>query len=189
MGDVIKLKPNVIENNDFTASDSIDDINRTGMKISSKKVPSFQQRISTNDLYPLSAELNHVLSRALNLLQEGVRHLDDALSALLEDDDAISSDDALQRFQALLPELFCCRDLGDGFGVIVSSTYHALRNLFGTPLNENQLRTVRSIVQRLYTEPYIAFDEAVDEINSLEEVGLEVTPSYFKYVADFLNEL
>ena len=102
-------------------------------------------------------------------------------------DDLISSDDSIQRFQALLPELFCCRGLGDGFGAVINSIFHAIGNMDDTPMNESQLRAILNILRRIYTEPFIEYDEAVEEIMHLETVGFEVSPPYFKFVADLLN--
>jgi hypothetical protein len=142
--------------------------------------------IETRDLYPLHSE-NPILSTALQLLDEGVKYLEESIK-MIDQNDLLASDDALQRFQAMLPELFCCRDLGDGFGAIVNSIFHSLVNLRAAPLNRNQLNAIRKVVGRIYSEPYISFEEATDEILLLEDIGFQVEPSYFKYAADMLNE-
>ncbi len=146
-----------------------------------------EELIDTKDLYPLRAELNPTLNTALKLLNEGLKHVNEALEMLAEND-LIASDDALQRFHALLPELFCCRELGDGFGAIVNSIFHSLKNMKGIPPTEEQLKMIRNLVTRIYTEPFISFEESVEEVILLESVELDVAPSHFKYAADMLSE-
>jgi hypothetical protein len=140
-----------------------------------------------SELYPLTHELKPELGTALSLLEEGIKDIDVAINMIIENE-LISSDDAIQRFQALIPELFCCRNLGDGFGAIVSSIFNALRNLEGIPANLEQLKVIKNITTRILTEPFIAFDEAVDEIMLFEAVGLISEPSHFEYAADLLIE-
>ena len=65
MADVIKLQSRVTENNDFTASDSVNDATITDKSLESKDETSLQQRISTKDLYPLRSEFNPKLSTAV----------------------------------------------------------------------------------------------------------------------------
>jgi hypothetical protein len=43
-------------------------------------------------------------------------------------------------------------------------------------------------MNRISTEPFIEFEEAVAEIMLLEDVGLITEPEHFKFVADFLIE-
>lgn len=187
-GDLIPFRsPSITSAPDATARDSTADTSGFSVRISPSEGPKSDSAVSTRDLYPLRAELNPQLSTALQLLDEGIEHLNSAV-AMFAEDDVLSSDDALQRFQALLPELFCCRDLGDGFGAIVSAIYHVLKNLEGNPLNPNQLQAIRNIVRRLSTEPFIGFDEATDEIMSLDDAGLRVEPSHFRFLADLLSE-
>ena len=47
----------------------------------------------------------------------------------------ILADDAVQRFQGRLPELFNCRNLSDSFGAIVGAAINALNNRRGDPLS------------------------------------------------------
>jgi hypothetical protein len=144
-------------------------------------------RIPLSELYPLTHELKPELGAAISLLEEGINHIDVAINMIIEND-IISSDDAIQRFQALLPELFCCRNLGDGFGAIVTSIFNSLTNLEGVPANLEQLEVIRKITARILTEPFIVFDEAVDEIMLFEKVGLISESSHFEFIADLLIE-
>src|SRR6266545_3305183 len=77
------------------------------------------RQISTTELYSEFENVSPELNSAVRLLSVSLEHLDRALRAERESD-LIEADDATQRMQALLPELFCFRSLGDGFGIVVS---------------------------------------------------------------------
>jgi len=189
MADVIRLSTKTaIESGDADATTYGDRSNgKSKVTVSNETIGPFSESlISPRDLYPLHAE-RMLLSTALQLLDEGMNYLNDSIG-MFDDGDRLGSDDALQHFQALLPELFSCRELGDGFGAIVSSVFHSLKNLDGGPLSGKQLQTLRQIVRRISTEPYISFDEALDELEVLQDAGLEVQPPYFKFAADLLSE-
>jgi hypothetical protein len=157
------------------------------LQIKTIEQSSVSNQIETKTLYPVSQELRPELTTAFRLIEEGL-----ALVALAikeeREGDMISSDDAINRLQALLPELFCCRSISDGFGAIINAVYHSIQNMQGTPLNADQLHALRKILNRVNTEPFLTYEEAVDEIITLEKVGFEVEPSYFKYAADVLDE-
>lgn len=144
-------------------------------------------RIETKALYPFSHELRPELARAFILLDEALKQVSSAMT-YLKSDDAISSDDAIIHLKALLPELFCCRTLGDGFGAIIIAVYHSVANMRGMPLNLKQLKTVWNILDKIRTEPFLKHDHAVDEIMTLEDVGFEVEPPHYQYGVDLLDE-
>lgn len=193
MGTVTPIRKTTTQDeNNFTANYQLNKpISRPAIETKDSYLTSLGSDVSEGiidpkDLYPLHSE-HPILSTALQLLDEGVKNLEESIK-MIDQDDLLASDDALQRFQAMLPELFCCRDLGDGFGAIVNSLFHSLTNLRGAPLNRNQLNAIRKVTGRICSEPYISFEEATDEILLLEDIGFQVEPSYFKYAADMLNE-
>jgi len=143
--------------------------------------------LSIEDLYPLNEYLSPLLSAAFKLIDEAVQLVTEAINYFKEEN-KIASDDAIQRVQALLPELFCCRALADGFGAIVSSIFQGLRNREGEPLNFHQLVTLKTVLKKIRSEPYIVFDEAVDQIMKLEDVGFTVEPAEFAQMAELLDE-
>lgn len=145
------------------------------------------KKIDISELYPLSSELRPELSTAFALLDEGLQHVSTAIEMQIISD-MISSDDAINRLQALLPELFCCRSLSDSFGSIISAVYQSITNMHGNPLNAKQLSAVKAVLKRARSEPFLEFNEAVDEIMALEDAGFEVEPSYYAYAADMLDE-
>ena len=144
-------------------------------------------RIAVEDLYPEMIAVRPELSGALRLLARSAQYLDEALDASTRGN-AIIADDAVQRFQAVLPELFSCRALGDGFGAIVNAVINATSNQRGEFLSRLQTEQLKRSVLRLRSEPFIEFDEAVSEIMKMEDAGFSVEPREFDVLADWLDE-
>ena len=186
MGELVQLRPTVTSDSYSTGVRAENDIHKPSVTTTSSGSESSQGYISNDDLYPVREQYNPALATAGQLLDEGISLVSESIKMLI-DGDMISSDDSIQRFQALLPELFCCRGLGDGFGAVINSIYHSIGNMNGNPMNEPQLSAIRNILKRIHTEPFIEYDEAIEEILHLETVGFEVSPPHFKYVADLLN--
>jgi len=186
MGEVLQLRPTVTSDSDNTGVKTENGIHKPSVSTTSSGSESSQGYISNEDLYPVREQYNPALATAGQLLDEGISLVNESINMLI-DDDLISSDDSIQKFQVLLPELFCCRGLGDGFGAVINAIYHSINNMNDISINETQLRAILNILKRIHTEPYIEYGEAVEEILHLETVGLEVSPPHFKYVADLLN--
>lgn len=186
MGTLIQLRPTITSDSCNTGLKHENGIHKPSISTTTSEPESPQGYISTEDLYPVREQYNPALTTADQLLEEGINLVNESINMLIYDD-LISSDDAIQRFQALLPELFCCRGLGDGFGAVINSIFHAIGNMEDTPMNETQLRAILNILKRIHTEPFIEYDEAVEELMNLEAAGFEVSPPHFKFVADLLN--
>ena len=183
MGNVVPIrKPEISD-----ASDSTGEYEKVPIQVYTTDNRSTGRTIDTKELYPLSHEFRPELAKAFSLLSEGLEYITDAINGQREGD-LISSDDSVQRLQALLPELFCCRSIGDGFGAIINAIYHSIANMQGVALNAAQLEAIKRGLRRISTEPFLEFSEAVDEIIPLQDVGFELEPPYFKYAADLLDE-
>jgi hypothetical protein len=143
--------------------------------------------IDIEDLYPNMGATRPQLNTALRLLAESLSELQTAGEAASRGAD-ISGDDAVQRFQAKLPELFNCRVLGDGFGAIINATIHAMNNRYGEPLSVAQVETLAGALRELRSRPFMDFDKAVTQIMAIEETGLQVEPAEFEVLADWLDE-
>lgn len=187
MGEVLRFQPRVSHEVDKTG-----DIEQVPTEIPPVRITPLEREVSTGQietksLYPLSREVRPELAATFTLLNEGLKHIADAINAEVKGD-RISSDDAIHRLQTLLPELFCCRSISDGFGSIVSAVYQSLGNMQGGFVNSGQLQAIKRVLSRIDTEPFLEFGEAVDEIMALEEAGFEVEPPYYKYAADMLDE-
>jgi len=185
MAEILQFKPTITSASYDTSLKDENSIHEPSISTASE-TNTPQGYISSEDLYPVREQFNPMLIRADQLLGESIDLLNETIEMLINDD-LISSDDALQRFQALLPELFCCRELGDGFGAIINSIFHAIGNMEDTPMNDTQLRAILRILRRINTEPFIEYDEAMEELMSLETIGFEVLPPHLKFVADLLN--
>ncbi len=150
-----------------------------------KEIPT--TRMSIDELYSVPEAITPELNLALRLLGNCLNDVDHALSAI-RSGNQIVSDDAMQRVQALLPELFNARVLGDGFGAIINATLCSLENMHGVPFNEQQIQIIRQILERIRSEPFMNFSAAVEEIMKLENAGFVVEPVAFEYLADWLDE-
>lgn len=174
-------------NNTSTISDVAVGSDVVSINTSTSGEKENNSRISTEELYPASREIRPELAKAFELLSESISYLNKAIDSY-SDGDYITSDDYINRLQALLPELYCCRSLSEGFGAITTATYHSIVNFQGKTLNKIQLVSIKNILTRLNTEPYIGFEEAVDEIIILEDSGFNVEPKHFEYLADLLDD-
>jgi hypothetical protein len=145
--------------------------------------PAVSQLYQSHDA---SAEVR-TLQRAIELLQEALDHAEAALAALLEFH-AVQADDEMQHVQALLPELFCLRTLGDGFGATINSLAVAFDNLQGIPLDGAQATAVTRALRRLRQVPFLAFDDAVDLIQRMADAQLPVDPPGLGALAELSSE-
>jgi hypothetical protein len=139
--------------------------------------------ISTKALYPPSDLPRSPLSDALRNLDEALEYIDSALKAL-ECGEFLSADDKIIHFQGILPELFCSRSLGDGFGMVINAMMIALRNDDVTPLEEKQIRAIRISLIHLMRKPLLSENEAVNLLERLDQAGLETDPPELDFVAD-----
>lgn len=188
MGELLPFKGQVSQEPDWTRMfNKIGEDLEADVRITHSEESFSNKQIETKILYPVSHEVCPELETAFKLVSEGLVHIKEAIDREREGD-LISSDDAVHRLQALLPELFCCRAISDGFGAIINAVYHSLDNMRGAMLNSAQLQAVNKVLKRIHSEPFLLFDEAVDEIMHLEEVGFEIEPGYYKYAADMLDE-
>jgi hypothetical protein len=147
-----------------------------------------ESELSAKDLYPDWETLSPVFSTALRLMGEAREYIDRSLD-FYDNHELISADDEIQKLQVLLPELFCCRSMGDGFGQVINATLNALDNTNGVPLNKDQVVALKRVFYNLHREPFISFDKAIDQTEILEDADLLIQPSSFNKLADFLVNL
>jgi hypothetical protein len=135
-----------------------------------------QSRLSQADLYPARPAFSREHITALRLLTLAVGRSKRALDAIAAKK-MIAADTEIQKLQVLLPELFCCRVLGDGFGTIINSLMSAFEALSGNTLDANQIRAMHSVLQSLKERPFLSADDADSQVEALESVGLSVYPA------------
>jgi hypothetical protein len=164
---------------------STQDISKAPPQTVIEIVPSPQ--ISTEDLYASFENVSLELTSAVRLLSICLQHIGVAMEAQ-RNNNPIEADDAIQRLQGLLPELFCCRGLGDGFGLVINAIMCGFQNQAGNPLDRQQVEKLRQTIAKLRTEPFMREDEALNTIILLEDVGFVVEPPEFEYLADILDD-
>jgi hypothetical protein len=139
-----------------------------------------------DDLYREPSAIRPILGHALRGLAAAKEAVQESLEALRRGE-LIASDDATQQLQALLPELFCCRELGDGFGAIINALNFSFQNARGIPLSEEQITLIGHTVERIRKEPFLPFDAAAELIGRLEDVGLVVDPPALAALGELLD--
>ena len=132
--------------------------------------------------------IGHDLSTALELLAEAIAKINEAIEHQ-RSSARIQADDAMQQVQVLLPELFFCRSLGDGFGTIVNSLFHGLHNLDGKPLTEPQILATRTALMAIRNEPFIGFDDAIKHVASLKLLSLKIMPRGTETIDEAIDHL
>ena len=127
-----------------------------------------------------------LLSSALRLIDDSMNLINDA-KGQLEGGSEILADDLVVHFQRLLPELFCCRDLGDGFGIVVVSMFHGMNNENGMPLDRVKIQVLYATLYLLRREPYMNVDRAVELVGLMEDKGFRIEPSELAVLAEALD--
>jgi hypothetical protein len=139
-------------------------------------------RLSQNDLYPARQAFSPEHITALRLLKLAIGRCQRAINA--HADDPMAADIEIQKIQMSLPELFCCRTLGDGFGTIVNALICALQNTDGNTLDEKQIRILEKVFTELRDKPFLRATEADDAVELLESNGFNPYP---KELIEFLS--
>lgn len=146
--------------------------------------------ISTEQLYYNRQAVSQELSLALHLLGKCSSH---ARVALAEMDRAagrytLDADVQIQQIQAVLPDLYACRELGDGFAGIVIGLQFAFDNLQGNPLTREQVHALASLLEKLHDEPFISHSRAMDYLIKFEEAGFNSEPVALEELLNIFDE-
>jgi hypothetical protein len=91
-------------------------------------------------------------------------------------DNYVDMDDCLIRLKALLPELFACRTVGDGFGMIINAVFWAITKRQTRPFLIEEVEVLAQTIQTLREEPMLGASKASRLIDALEDSGLDVEP-------------
>lgn len=135
------------------------------------------------EIYPGLAKTNSALLSAASLLDQAIA-LQSEAQLFLEEGNAIAGDDSVQKIRALLPELFCCRTIGDGFGSVVNAMHYSFLNANGVPLVLPQVKALGKALRLIRRKPFLSIEDAVDAVLGLEETGLLVEPEGVGSIAD-----
>jgi hypothetical protein len=132
-------------------------------------------RLTQSDLYPARHAFSPAHIAALRLLKLAIGRCQRAIDA--HADDPMAADIEIQKIQMLLPELFCCRVLGDGFGTVINALICVFQNTDGNTIDPNQIRTLERVFQGLRDKPFLGATEADDTVELLESNGFNPYPA------------
>ena len=128
--------------------------------------------IPIDRLYEAPKGETYNIVRAIELLREVSASHNEARHAK----SAIEMDQYVQRVQLALPRLFALRSISEGFGLVINSLNIAFVNRRGVPLTEEQLIVVWRVLRELRARPVISLDQGIQQVEQLEEQGLQVDP-------------
>ncbi len=187
MGEVIKLNRYDTSNINATLRGAMDSPTVVVHRPADEQRGTSTGQLRTEDIYAAPEALKPELSNALNLLRDSADILAEAIQSAQEHS-ALAADDAIERFVALLPELFCCRSIGDGFGAVVQTLHYCLYNNEGQPLPLERIKALQASVEGLRRNVFMPFDEAVDIIEALEKTDFDTEPRSLRTLTDLMNE-
>lgn len=154
-----------------------------------QKEPQSSDRLGvqmrTEDLYP-SPSRDSLVGSALRLLGQAIEALD--VLANVEDDRPFDVEYQISSVRALLPDLFCCRKLSDGFGQVVVAIWCALSSHGGEPLDRARVNALRKAFVMLKAKPALTAESATDAVMGLEAAGLETEPPELSSLLELLAE-
>ncbi len=131
--------------------------------------------ISIDILYSATDGNRSDLIKALGLLAQAISTLERARDALVAND-LLQSDHFVHTVELLLPDLFRCRSIGDGYAAIINALEIARVNSNGQPLTASQVVVFLRALKELRTHPFVSFDAAQQTIEEFEQAGLCVDP-------------
>jgi hypothetical protein len=155
----------------------------TPLDSTTEEAQSTERRLTQSELYPVREAFSPEHITALRLLQIAVGRSLRAIQ-FMATNDVMSADTEMQKLQVLLPELFCCRVLGDGFGTIVSSLMSTFEGLEGETPTVAQMQAINRVLRMLREKPFLSPDDADKQLELLEEVNLTPYPTE---LLDFLS--
>ena len=126
------------------------------------------------------------LARALKLLSAAVEWVHQALD-LMREGDRIGADVAIQRLYAVLPELFNCRKLGDGFAAVINAVQCGIENMNGVPLDLPHIQAISRVLVAIRSEPFLSLSAGCEYAVLLEESGLAIEPAGYSHLIDWLD--
>jgi hypothetical protein len=141
--------------------------------------------ISIDEIYR-APEAGTELGTALHLLRNAASNCRQALDSIREE--PIRADAAMLSVRVLLPELFCCRAIGDGFAEIINAIQSAFENLGGGMFSAGQVEAILKALIATRNEPRMSFEKALAHVSAMEEVGLLTEPSNIDVLAEWLDD-
>lgn len=150
-------------------------------------VRSREAETSIDELYYSPEYTSRELQTVLRLLARCIQLVGVSIDELRAGHKLGAHESTLE-LQSLLPELFACRGLGDGYGAIVNCVQLALINRRGVPLDEDQLLALKEILNAARNAPFIRFDKARRHIREFERHDFIVEPVSLQFLSNFFDE-
>ncbi len=182
---IVQLFPTRVTAASDMPSEQMQSVGVTARVVDEISVPRGRTALTVDDLYGELDTSQSILGSALRLLNEAESKLIEG-QASAAGGDQILADDAIQHFQALLPELFCCRSLGDSFATVVNALFHGLKNLNGLPIREAQITQILNSIRVLRRRPFLEYGEALAVVGRLEATGLRSDPQGLATIEEVL---
>jgi hypothetical protein len=148
--------------------------------------PAGTNAVAFEKIYPESQLLSRPVAIAHAVLEDAIKRVESALNAVNEGDELVG-DDELHHVVADLRELFCSREIGEGFASVVNAALSGLENLNGDPASNRQLSSLLRRLRRIQIEPFLSTAVAFKEIDDLEAAGFNVEPPGMKVLEDWLG--
>lgn len=166
----------------------------TGAAATQREIePNSQERSLTfAELYPEVNATSPLLSKMHELVSEALAHAVGAHEAVTVRGDLLAADEELARIAAILPELFCLRSIGDGFGMVVSALHCSLVTPIESALTADSMTdkawVVRKTLETLSKQPFISVDQALDNIERMTDIGLVTVPEGLGALGDLIGD-
>jgi hypothetical protein len=138
------------------------------------QVSTLQPVIPFDQLYQAQELGTKEFVAAVRLLAEAASLLSEAKTAA-ERSEEVTADNFMIHFEHLLPRLFACRKIGDGFANVTNAVQLALANRNGLPLEKMQIVVLWRIFRQLATGPFLSFDDSISLIDDLDQANLWIT--------------
>ena len=142
--------------------------------------------LAVDELYPNQDGIGEELRSALRLLSIAIQRVDEAIQCEAEGD-LVGSDQARDRLSVILPQIFQVRALNDSLGAIVNAVQSALENLSPKPWTVSQIDAIKKALSTIRSYPFLSFEDAVELVTSLEDTGLDVHPTGYRILTDWLD--
>jgi hypothetical protein len=139
------------------------------------------------ELYPDYTSLqSSSLGTVLNLLNECLQYSDIAMNSI--DESPIISDEAMQQVYFRITELFCLRDLSEGFGMLMTALIACFENQNGLACNISQINAIHYCITELKNKPYLNAENSLNLSDQLTQAGMEIIPPHVKELTKYLSE-
>jgi hypothetical protein len=95
---------------------------------------------------------------------------------MLIEDEIFHADLEAMRLEPIFVELFCCREIGEGFANTVDSLINALHSCRTSSLTRDQMLAIRAALEALYQAPALTFEASLLLVEKLNDANFDTEP-------------